>query len=166
MALTADKYILPNGTPAAGKQPTKSSSYGDVEVKALVDNDAGYTTNTGDMVASTYDPSAIGGDAFLLSNMKMTRNDQTGTTYTLLDSDHGKVVTLNNASAITLTVPSGLRSDFNCVVIQKGDGVFTITESGTTVGNRQGHTDSAGKYASVSIVSLGSEVYVSQGDTA
>ena len=46
-------------------------------------------------------------------------NAQTGTTYTLTASDNGKVVTLDNASAITLTVPQTstetLAAHFQCV---------------------------------------------------
>jgi hypothetical protein len=49
-------------------------------------------------------------------------NDQTGTTYTLQSSDNGKVVTLSNDFAITLTVPTGLSAGFNCMIVQKGAG--------------------------------------------
>lgn len=37
--------------------------------------------------------------------LAQTVNAQTGTTYTLVTADAGKLVTLNNGSAITLTVP-------------------------------------------------------------
>lgn len=65
-------------------------------------------------------------------------NAQIGTAYTLLAADSGKIVTLNNASPITLTVPSGLGAGFNCTVIQKGAGVVTFAGTGTTLINRQG----------------------------
>ena len=39
-------------------------------------------------------------------------NDQTGTTYTVAASDNGKVVVLNNASAITVDIDTGLASRF------------------------------------------------------
>ena len=39
-------------------------------------------------------------------------NDQTGTTYTVAASDNGKVVVLNNASAITVDIDTGLPDRF------------------------------------------------------
>ena len=63
-----------------------------------------------------------------------SRNDQTGTTYTMQSSDFaGNVlVTFNNASAITVTVPSGLTAPEPCVVKQLGAGQVTFVASGTT----------------------------------
>ena len=53
-------------------------------------------------------------------------NAQTGTTYTLTASDNGKVVTLDNAAAITLTLPETstetIAQGFQCVLIAKGAG--------------------------------------------
>src|SRR5262245_37938289 len=54
-------------------------------------------------------------------------NAQTGTTYTLAASDNGKIITLNNAAAITLTVPAssslvGSGSLFSCMLVQLGAG--------------------------------------------
>jgi hypothetical protein len=68
-------------------------------------------------------------------------NAQTGTTYTLVASDLGKLVTLSNASAITLTVPPSVFATGNIINIQQigagqvtfaaGAGV-TITSAGAT----------------------------------
>jgi uncharacterized protein YbjQ (UPF0145 family) len=91
-------------------------------------------------------------------------NDQTGTTYILQASDNGKVVTLNNASAITLTVPSGLDAGFNCMIVQKGAGIVTIAASGVTVANRIGFTKTAGTNAIATIVSIATNYFISGGD--
>jgi hypothetical protein len=92
-------------------------------------------------------------------------NDQTGTTYTLLSSDNGKVVTLNNTAAITLTVPVGLAAGFNCMIVQKGDGLVTITPaSAVTVINRSGGTKTGGKNAIVTIISISSDYFITGGD--
>jgi hypothetical protein len=99
-------------------------------------------------------------------NIKAIINAQTGTTYTLLKSDNGKTVTLNNASAITLTVPSGLGVGFNCHLVQLGAGQVTITTSGTTVNNRQSHTKIAGQNGKVSLTSYVANTFVLDGDTA
>lgn len=93
-------------------------------------------------------------------------NDQTGTTYTLQASDNGKVVTCSNASAITVTVPSGLGASFNCMVIQKGAGQVTFSPSSTTINNRQTHTKTAGQYAAVSLVAYVADIFALGGDTA
>ncbi len=91
-------------------------------------------------------------------------NNQTGTTYTLQSSDNGKVVTLNNVSAITLTVPSGLDAGFNCMIVQKGAGLVTISASGVTVANRIGFTKTAGTNAIATIVSIATNYFITGGD--
>lgn len=62
-------------------------------------------------------------------------NAQTGTSYTLVAADHGKVVTLSNASAITLTVPqqstTTLRKGFWCIIRQIGAGQVTVAKEGS-----------------------------------
>ena len=63
-----------------------------------------------------------------------TINAQTGTAYTLVAGDAGKLVTLTNSAAITLTVPgsvftTGQRVD--CLVL--GAGMVTAVGSGATV---------------------------------
>jgi hypothetical protein len=92
-------------------------------------------------------------------------NDQTGTAYTLTSLDNGKVVTLNNASAITLTVPTGLAAGFNCMIVQKGAGLVTIVASGgATVTNRSGFTKTGGQNAIVTILSIASNYFITGGD--
>ena len=93
-----------------------------------------------------------------LSGFSASLNNQTGTTYTLSSSDNGKVVTLNNSSAITLTINTGLGDGFNCLIVQKGAGQVTITGgSGVTLINRQSQTKTAARHAVVTIVNIGSE---------
>jgi hypothetical protein len=91
-------------------------------------------------------------------------NDQTGTTYTILSGDNGKVLTFNNASGITVTVPSGLPVGFNCMILQKGAGQITLATSSTTINNRQSYTKTAGQYAMATLVSISSNVFISSGD--
>lgn len=64
-------------------------------------------------------------------------NAQTGTTYTLVAADAGKIVTLNNASAITVTVPTALVAGFQCKLIQIGAGLVTVAGDGTMVVNTE-----------------------------
>lgn len=68
------------------------------------------------------------------ANIADTLNTQTGTSYTLQASDSGKVVELNNASAITVTVPNSLPAGFNCILAQIGAGQVTVQAgSGATL---------------------------------
>lgn len=61
-------------------------------------------------------------------------NAQTGTTYTLLPNDNGKVVTCTNASAITVTVTAGYFISGHRVKIQQGGaGQVTLVGSGVTI---------------------------------
>lgn len=65
-------------------------------------------------------------------------NAQTGTSYTLVLTDAGKQVTMNNASASTLTIPPNASVAFDVgvriVVIQLGAGSVTLTAgAGVTI---------------------------------
>ena len=94
-----------------------------------------------------------------------SKNDQTGTTYIVAASDNGKVVVLNNASAITVDIDTGLPSGFNCSFVQKGAG--QVSFAGTaTVNNRQSHTTINGQYGVASIVAYDTDTYILAGDTA
>jgi hypothetical protein len=73
--------------------------------------------------------------------INLTLNAQTGTTYTLVAADSGKLVTTSNASAITVTVPPSIFAAGEQINIQsigagltsfaQGAGV-TITSTGAT----------------------------------
>ena len=94
-----------------------------------------------------------------------SKNDQIGTTYTVAASDNGKVVVLNNASAITVDIDTGLPAGFNCSFVQKGAG--QVSFAGTaTVNNRQSHTKINGQYGVASIVAYATDTYILAGDTA
>jgi hypothetical protein len=96
----------------------------------------------------TQDSGVIIDDGDMLYGYKAKTNVQTGTSYNLLSTDTGKVVTLSNGSAITLTLDNSLDVGFVCTVIQKGAGQVTFSpEAGATLRNRSSHTKTAGQYA-------------------
>ena len=69
-----------------------------------------------------------------IATLNLTFNAQTGTTYTLVAGDLNKLVTLSNASAITLTVPNGIFTTGQQINIQQiGAGQVTIASDGTSV---------------------------------
>lgn len=98
------------------------------------------------------------------SSIVAAENTQTGTTYTLASTDNGKVVTLNNASAITLTVPT-LSAGFVCTIVQKGAGQVTVTGSGATINNAHGQSKTYGQHAVVTLYGTSSTTFVLAGDT-
>jgi hypothetical protein len=112
--------------------------------------------------ASTSSSIAGNGTTSTLSNFSSVMNDQTAS-YTLTNSDNGKVVTLNSASAVTVTVPS-LSVGFNCMIVQKGTGQVTLSASGVTILNRYSFTKTAGQYAILSLVCIEANKYISSGD--
>lgn len=99
-----------------------------------------------------------------IENYSAKYNNQVGTTYTLIASDNGKIVTFNNAGAITLTVPAGLPIGFNVTIVQLGAGAVTISGVATTINNRGGNTKTNGQYAVAGLMSTILNVYVSGGD--
>ena len=60
-------------------------------------------------------------------------NNQTGTAYTLLPTDNGSIVTLNNGSAVTVRLNSGVSAGFFGALENIGAGTVTATPSTGTV---------------------------------
>jgi hypothetical protein len=81
--------------------------------------------------------------------------------YSLTASDNGKIIQSTSASALTVTIPAGLPTGFNCTIVQMGAG--QITFSGTYF-NRGGFTKTASQYAVVSIMHLGSNSIIVAGE--
>ena len=91
-------------------------------------------------------------------------NAQTGTTYTLVLTDQDKLVTLNNASAITVTVPNGIYSTGQIVNLQQlGAGQVTIASDGTTVITGTG-TKLRTQYSAASLLCTSSNNFTLIGD--
>ena len=98
-------------------------------------------------------------------------NAQTGTTYTLVASDVGKIVTLSNGSSITLTVPPSVFTTGNIinaqqigagqVTLAQGAGV-TITSTGSGTGGNAPKLRA--QYSALSIVCTGSNTFTVIGD--
>ena len=67
--------------------------------------------------------------------LNLSFNAQTGTTYTLVGSDSGKLVTLANASAITLTIPPSIFAAGEQInIAQTGAGQVTFAQgAGVTI---------------------------------
>jgi hypothetical protein len=99
----------------------------------------------------------------------LTLNAQTGTSYTLVLADNAKVVTLNNGSAITLTVPTNASVAFpiGCQVniVQLGAGQVTVSSS-ATLRSQGSKTKLNGQYAAATLLKIASDEWVLIGNTA
>ena len=81
--------------------------------------------------------------------------------YNITAADNGKILQSTSATAITITIPTGLPTGFNCTVVQMGAGQLTF--SGTYF-NRGSFTKSASQYSIVSIIHLGSNNIIVSGE--
>lgn len=103
----------------------------------------GYTGNAGQLVIDTdhwacrtMDGITPGG--ILIDGVR--RNTQTGTTYTVVTADQGKVVTFNNAASVAVTLPQAgssagtfMPNQSGFLVINIGAGTVTITPTTSTI---------------------------------
>lgn len=120
-------------------------------------NDIAYTagniSTTGTLTGGNSSTSSLSGFAANVASIAAN--------YSITSSDNGKVIQSTTASAITVTIPTGLPTGFNCTVVQMGAG--QITFSGTYL-NRGGFTKSASQYSVISILHLGSNSIIVTGE--
>ena len=92
-------------------------------------------------------------------------NNQTGTTYTLIATDAGKVVRLDNANPITLTVPKNATVEIpvNTIIrlCQAGAGAIEIApeETGPDVPTLNGLLNSDFQYAYLTLIKVADDVW-------
>ena len=97
-------------------------------------------------------------------------NAQTGTTYTLALTDVAKVVSLTNASAITLTIPTNATVAFptgtQILLYQGGAGQVTVGGAGVTIRSQGSKLKINGQYAIAGLLKVGTDEWVLFGNTA
>ncbi len=101
------------------------------------------------------------------ARQNLTLNAQTGTTYTLVLTDNGRLVTLSNAAAITLTVPLNSSVAFATGAVvniqQIGAGQVTVAgASGVTVTGTG--TKLRTQYSAAALVKTGTDSWTLIGD--
>jgi hypothetical protein len=120
-------------------------------------NDIAYTagniSTTGALTGGNSSTSNISGFAANVASISAN--------YSITSADNGKVIQSTSASAITITIPTGLPTGFNCTVVQMGAG--QVTFSGTYL-NRTGFSKTASQYSVVSILHLGSNSIIVTGE--
>jgi len=96
-------------------------------------------------------------------------NAQTGTTYTLVASDVGKLVTTSNASAVTVTIPPSVFTAGNQINVQSiGVGLTSFTAGAGVTITSTGATAAApvlrARYSACTIICTASNTFTVVGD--
>jgi hypothetical protein len=115
-------------------------------------------------------PTFTSGDVFTAANASILAtavvaiNAQTGTTYTAVAGDVGKLVTLSNAAAIALTIPPSVFAvgdQINIVQGTGGSGVVTITAgAGVTLNSNNAQLKTNGQYAVATVLCTASNTFL------
>lgn len=96
-------------------------------------------------------------------------NAQTGTSYTLVLTDVAKVISLTNAAAITLTVPTNASVAFplgtQILLYQGGAGQVTISSS-ATIRSQGAKLKLSGQYAVAGLLKVATDEWVAFGNLA
>jgi hypothetical protein len=102
------------------------------------------------------------------ADVNFTINTQTGTTYTLVLSDAGKLIDMSNAGAIALTIPANATVAFPVgtiiTVLQAGAGQVTVGITTDTLNGRNG-LKTAGQWAVITLIKRTSTTWVLSGDS-
>lgn len=92
-------------------------------------------------------------------------NAQTGTTYTVVSTDVNKLVTLNNASAITVTIPNGVFSVGQQInFLQLGAGQVTFQGDGTSTILSNPGVKTRAQYSITTAICIASNTFLLTGD--
>ncbi len=95
-------------------------------------------------------------------------NAQTGTTYTLALTDLAKLVTMDNSSTMTLTVPANSSVSFQVGdridILRKGSGELTINPGGGVSINGTPGLKLRAQWSAATLVKLDTDTWVALGD--
>lgn len=138
----------------------------------LTDAPGSYSGAGGKLVAVNSGATALEFVAAPSGGSTVSINAQTGTTYTLVLADAGKLVTLSNGSAITLTVPTNASVAFPVGTVialaQLGAGLVSVAgDTGVTInGVTPGDEDLTGQWATASLTKLATDTWLLSGGIA
>jgi len=162
VAAGASRLVYCDGTQVFGM--SADAVIGGVAFTDLSDAPASYTG-----AARKFLRVNAAGAAVEFSSGELVINAQTGTAYTLALSDAGALVTLENASAITLTVPDQASVDFpvgtQILLAQLGAGQVTVAEGATGVMITTPETLKLRKTgAQAALVKIGADAWLLEGN--
>ena len=104
----------------------------------------------------------------ILATAIVAINAQTGTTYTAVAGDVGKLITASNAAAIALTIPPSVFAVGDQINIMQGtggSGVVTITAgAGVTLNSNGAKLKTNGQFAVATVLCTASNTFVVLGN--
>jgi len=159
LASPAGADILAIVDDVAGTATTKKVTATNLMALAPVQSVAG---RTGAVTLSNTDISGLG--SLATQNSVVSEVITKTASFTLSNSDNGKVINCDSGSRIDITIPAGLTAGFNCRVVQKGVGRVRFLTDGTTTLNSYHATGSEpnaviGRYGVVDLVNTTTNAY-------
>jgi hypothetical protein len=152
------KYLTTNGTSASWATVNATPALDDITDVTLTSstaNDVVYYNGTGWV------------NKYVASIPTLT-NAQSGTTYTLVLGDAGKIVEVGNASAITLTVPTNAGVAYpvgtQITILQTGAGQITVTGPAGGTLNATPGTKLRAQWSSATLLKRATDTWVLIGD--
>lgn len=158
--------ILPVSQGGTGAS-TASAARTNLGLGTMATQDASAVAITGGAIDAT----TIGATTPVQAQTRRPTNAQVGTTYTLVLGDAGKMVSLNNAAAITLTIPLNATVAFptntEIDLCQLGAGQVNVSPTGgVTLNSFASLTHLGGQYAGGSLKKLGTDTWLLVGNLA
>jgi hypothetical protein len=164
--ITATSPLTGGGTSGdvtVGIQSASTSQSGAVQLSDSTSTTSSVLAATPTAVKAAYDLAAAATPKLL------TFNAQTGTTYTLVSGDAGKLVTTSNASAVTVTIPPSVFSAGQQINVQSiGVGLTSFAAGAGVTITSTGATAAApvlrARYSAATIICTASNVFTVIGD--
>ena len=183
LALSSGKNLLLNGSTSGTITLMANATAGTTTITLPATTGTVVTTGDTGTVSNSMLAGSIAYSKLSLSNsittsdlatgaaqagFRSTLNAQTGTSYTLTTADLAKLVTMDNASSMTLTVPTEASQAFTVGdridILRKGAGALTIQgDTGVTVNGTPGLKLRA-QWSSATLVKLATNTWVLIGD--
>lgn len=91
--------------------------------------------------------------------------DVAGTTHTLSDANRSRIGRFTSNSAVTVTIPAGLSTNFDCMIVQLGTGQITFAAgAGVTLRSGQSAFKTLYQYAAVNVICIGTNEFLISGE--
>ena len=168
-----DSLTNPSGTDSMSS-PSHAGQHTDANdaieaLQAKVGADSSAVTTSHDYKIGNLETDVTSLNSSVTDIYELPQNAQTGTTYTLVLADGGKLVEMNNASANTLTVPPNSSVAFpvgsQILVLQTGAGRTTLAAgAGVTVNSKDGNLKLSAQWCAATLIKRATDVWVVVGD--
>jgi len=168
-----DSLTNPSGTDSMSS-PSHAGQHTDANdaieaLQAKVGADSSAVTTSHDYKIGNLETDVTSLNSSVTDIYELPQNAQTGTTYTLVLADGGKLVEMNNASANTLTVPPNssvaLPVGTQILVVQTGAGQTTLAAgSGVTINSKDGNLKLSAQWCAATLIKRATDTWVAVGD--